>query len=117
MAGALGMDRPTAVGHSMGGFVTMVPAAVHGDDIAVDGRRRIGLVAAVSSELVGVAHLDLPGGGTGEVAVLAEDAHQRRGIDATLLRRCVHAVAVRDVGVLSAVCLAENIAFPHLDDT
>ncbi len=80
----------------------------------VDGRRRVGLVAAVGSELVGVAHLDLPGDGTGEVAVLVEDAHQRRGIGAALLRRCVHVAAVRDVGALSAVCLADNIAFPQL---
>lgn len=80
----------------------------------VDGHRRVALVAAVGSELVGVAHLDLPGDGTGEVAVLVEDAHQRRGIGAALLRSGVHAAAVRDVGSLSAVCLADNIAFPQL---
>ncbi|HAS12319.1 MAG TPA: alpha/beta hydrolase [Acidimicrobiaceae bacterium] len=34
VADALGMDRPITVGHSMGGFVTMVAAAIHGDDIA-----------------------------------------------------------------------------------
>lgn len=34
VAGALGMDRPITVGHSMGGFVTMLTAALHGDDIA-----------------------------------------------------------------------------------
>ena len=34
VAGELGMDRPITVGHSMGGFVTMLTAALHGDDIA-----------------------------------------------------------------------------------
>jgi pimeloyl-ACP methyl ester carboxylesterase len=34
VAGALGMDRPITVGHSMGGFVTMLTAALHGDAIA-----------------------------------------------------------------------------------
>lgn len=80
----------------------------------VDGHRRVGLVAAIGSELVGVAHLDLHSDGTGEVAVLVEDAHQRRGIGATLLRRCAHAAASRGVGVLTAICLAENTAFPAL---
>lgn len=80
----------------------------------VDGDHRVGLVAAIGSELVGIAHLVLPGDGTGEVAVLVEDAHQRRGIGATLLRRCVHTAASRGVGVLSAVCLVENTAFPLL---
>lgn len=80
----------------------------------VDGYRRIGLVAAIGSELVGVAHLDLPGDGSGEVAVLVEDAHQRRGIGGALLHRCVQAAARREVGTMSAVCLADNLAFPQL---
>jgi RimJ/RimL family protein N-acetyltransferase len=80
----------------------------------VDGHRRVGVVAAIGSELVGVAHLDLPGDGTGEVAVLVEDAHQRRGIGGTLLHRCVRAAAIRDVGAISAVCLTDNVAFPQL---
>lgn len=80
----------------------------------VDGYRRIGLVAAIGSELVGVAHLDLPGDGNGEVAVLVEDAHQRRGIGGALLHRCVHAAARQEVGTMSAVCLADNVAFLQL---
>lgn len=79
----------------------------------VDGRDRVAIVAALGSELVGAAYLDLPGDGTGEVAVLVEDAHQQRGIGAELLRRCVHAAADRGVGELGAVCLAENTVFPR----
>jgi GNAT superfamily N-acetyltransferase len=80
----------------------------------VDGHRRMALVAAVGSELVGIAHLHLPSDDTGEVAVLVEDGHQRRGIGAALLRGCVHAAELRDVRSLSAVCLADNVAFPQL---
>ena len=34
VAGALGMTRPIVVGHSMGGFVTIVTAALHGERLA-----------------------------------------------------------------------------------
>lgn len=80
----------------------------------VDGRRHLAVVAAVGSELVGMAHLGLPGDGTDEVAVLVEDAHQRRGIGAALLRRCVREAATRGVASLTSVCLADNAAFPSL---
>jgi len=80
----------------------------------VDGHGRVAFVAALATELVGVAHLDLPGDGVGEVAVLVEDAHQRRGIGATLLHSCVQAAAARGARVLTAMCLGDNTAFPSL---
>jgi len=80
----------------------------------VDRPGRFAAVAAIGSEVVGLAHLDVPDDGTGEVAVMVEDAHQWRGIGSALLQRCVREASARGLTELTAVCLAENAAFPRL---
>jgi GNAT superfamily N-acetyltransferase/acetolactate synthase regulatory subunit len=82
--------------------------------VDVDGRDRIALVAACGSELVGSAHLTGRAGGVAEVAVIVEDAHQRRGIGIALLQACAREARDRGVRSLTATCLADNDAFPAL---
>lgn len=52
--------------------------------VDVDGSSSLGLVAALGTELVGVAHAFRDGCGAVELAFLVEDGHQRRGIGSAL---------------------------------
>lgn len=73
-----------------------------------DQRHRVVLGAALGSELVGVAHCHRLGDGTAEVAVLVEDAHQRRGIGSELLRRVVRPALEDGIHRLVAITLPGN---------
>lgn len=74
----------------------------------VDGHRRIGLAAAIGSEVVGMAHA-LPGdGGHVELAFLVEDAHQRRGIGGLLFDRLRQRLIARGVDQAFALTYPDN---------
>lgn len=82
----------------------------------VDGRDRIAVGAAVGTELVGVAHLHRnPGvGDSGEVAVLVEDGHQRRGIGTLLLDRLLERAAADGIQQVIAVTQPDNDGIARL---
>jgi|GEM_PF-284209 len=84
--------------------------------VDVDGRDRLALVAATGTELVGVAHLhrarDEPR--SGELAVLVEDGHQRRGIGTALVQALVERAAAAGFDRLAAVALPDNDAITRL---
>ena len=68
-----------------------------------------GIVAAFGGEVVAMAHLHRTGA-TAEVAVLVEDAHQRRGIGSTLVRHLVDHAREHGVGEVVALTLPDNHA-------
>lgn len=82
----------------------------------VDGDRRLGLVATIGSEIVGVAHA-LPGvDGEVELAFLVEDAHQRRGIGSVLFDRLSQLLVERAVHHAYALTFADNEGMRRLMD-
>lgn len=82
----------------------------------VDGFDRIGLVAAAGTEILGAAHLHRREGatGTGEIAVLVEDGHQRRGIGTALLRRLLQRATTVGIDQMVAVTQPDNDAIARL---
>lgn len=82
----------------------------------VDGHCRIGLAAAIGSEVVGMAHA-LPGdGGHVELAFLVEDAHQRRGIGGLLFDRLRQRLVARGVDQAFALTYPDNEGMRRLMD-
>lgn len=79
-----------------------------------DQRAQAVTVAAVGSELVGIAHVDRSSPSRVEIAMLVEDAHQRRGVGSALLHACVRDAAARGVATITAICQTDNPAFPRL---
>lgn len=82
----------------------------------VDGYHRLGLAAAIGSEIVGVAHA-LPGTeGDVELAFLVEDAHQRRGIGGLLFDRLRQRLVARGVDQAFALTYPDNEGMRRLMD-
>lgn len=82
--------------------------------LLVDGGSCTAFAATAGTELLGAAHLSHTEDGIAEVAVLVEDAHQRRGIGASLLAACAEEAVARRIRSLTAICLPDNDAFPAL---
>ncbi len=82
---------------------------------AADGDRVIGLVAALGSEVVGMAHA-CPDrdSGDAEVAFLVEDAHHRRGIGGALYAALERQLGERGTQRVVAVTQPDNEAMKRL---
>lgn len=74
----------------------------------VDHHSREALVAAVGDEVVGVARYDATGAVRAEVAVVVEDAWQRRGVATALLRALARRAAQEGYEVLTGEVQASN---------
>lgn len=82
------------------------------------GRITMLATAAVEgkTEVVGVGELapDPRLAGVGEIAIMVQDDHQRRGVGSELLRRLASLAEARGIRRVRAVMLAENLAARRL---
>jgi GNAT superfamily N-acetyltransferase len=80
----------------------------------VDGSDRVGIMAAIGDEIIGVAHA-MPGAdGRVELAFLVEDRHQRRGVGSLLFDEIRRRLVGHGVEEADALMLAENEAMRRL---
>ncbi|HVM52499.1 MAG TPA: GNAT family N-acetyltransferase [Acidimicrobiales bacterium] len=90
--------------------------AVLDDLVAADGRDHIAVAAVTGTEILGAAHLhrstDTPR--AGELAVLVEDGHHRRGIGTALLRELLDRAAEAGLDHVEALTLPDNDAIARL---
>jgi GNAT superfamily N-acetyltransferase len=76
----------------------------------VDHDQREALAAVVGDEVVAVARYARLAGGEAELALLVEDAWQRRGLGGALARRLAAVARRRGVRAFQAFTLGENVA-------
>lgn len=82
----------------------------------VDGRDRIGLCAAAGTEILGLVNLlrYRDAADSGEIAVVVEDGHQRRGIGTVLIDRLLQRAAAVGIERLVAVTQPDNEGIARL---
>jgi GNAT superfamily N-acetyltransferase len=83
---------------------TLPPPTVVGEAAPAGDGDHVALAALAGGDIVGVARYDLDGAGTvGQVAVIVEDRHQRRGIGTLLVGELAVLASNADVPCLRAV--------------